>query len=188
MRRKESGIYLTSGTLSNQLAISELSGTSSKVFVQETSHVYRDEADASQTVFNKRVIPLSKGKVSFTVEELEESIKYHRDNEAFATGKGVVSIEVPVRRCDNRIFPIEDIQKISNYCRKNGYKLHLDGARIHIASAYSGISVKEYASYFDTIYICLYKYLGATGGAVLCGEKSVIEKMHHQGKLNKENT
>ena len=181
---KEAGIFLTTGTLANQLAISELSGRNSKVFVQETSHVYRDEADASQTVFNKRLIPLAKGKASFSVEELEESIRYHNENEYFETGTGAVSIEVPVRRCDNRLFPIEDIRKISRFCRKNGYKLHLDGARIHIASAYSGVSVREYASYFDTVYICLYKYLGAAGGAVLCGEKSVIDRMNHLSKIH----
>ena len=181
---KEAGIFLTTGTLANQLAISELSGNNSKIFVQETSHVYRDEADASQTIFNKRLIPLAKGKASFTLDELKESIKYHKDSEVFETGIGTVSIEVPVRRCDNRIFPIADIRKISEYCRKEGYKLHLDGARIHIASAYSGISVKEYASYFDTVYICLYKYLGATGGAVLCGEKTLIDKIPHLSKIH----
>lgn len=36
--RKEAAEYVTSGTLANQLAISELSGSNSKVFVQETSH------------------------------------------------------------------------------------------------------------------------------------------------------
>jgi threonine aldolase len=47
---------------------------------------------------------------------------------------------------------------------------------------YSNVSVKEYSSYFDTVYISLYKYLGAAGGAVLCGDKAVIDKMTHQVK------
>ena len=41
---------MPSGTMANQLAIAVLSGTKSKVFVQETSHVFRDEADAAQSV------------------------------------------------------------------------------------------------------------------------------------------
>ncbi|HNK29649.1 MAG TPA: beta-eliminating lyase-related protein, partial [Ferruginibacter sp.] len=52
------------------------------------------------------------------------------------------------------------------------------------ASAWSGTSIKEYASYFDTIYISLYKYLGASAGAVLCGEKTLIEKMPHLIKIH----
>jgi threonine aldolase len=55
--------------------------------------------------------------------------------------------------------------------------MHLDGARIFIASAWTGVPVKEYASYFDTVYVSLYKYFGASGGAVLCGSAEVIDKM-----------
>lgn len=174
---KDAAVYVTSGTLANQLAISELSGRNSKVIVQEMSHVYRDEADAAQTVFNRRLIPLAQGTHFFTHRELQEAIKYHHDSEAFETGIGAISIETPVRRADNRLFPIEEIRKISEFSRKNGYRLHLDGARLHIASAYTGISVKEFAAYFDTVYMCLYKYLGATGGAVLCGEKLLIDRI-----------
>ena len=53
-----------------------------------------------------------------------------------------------------------------------------------MASAWSGISIKEYASYFDTIYISLYKYLGASGGAILCGDKNLIDKMPHMIKIH----
>lgn len=174
---KEAAAYVTSGTLANQLAISELSGRISKVFVQETSHVYRDEADAAQTVFRHRLLALAPGRPFFTLPELQEAIEYYHDNEAFETGIGVVSIETPIRRADNALFQIEQIRKISEFCRANGYKLHLDGARLHIASAYTGISVREFASYFDTVYMCLYKYLGATSGAVLCGQKELISRI-----------
>jgi threonine aldolase len=82
------------------------------------------------------------------------------------------------------MLPIDEIKKISEYCRSKNIKLHLDGARIYMASAWSGISIKEYSSYFDTVYISLYKYLGASGGAILCGEKSLIEKMPHMIKIH----
>lgn len=181
---KEAAVYIPTGTLANQLAISVLSGENSKVFVQETSHIYRDEADAAQTLFNKRLIPLAKGKAFFTVEELKEAVDYHNNEEVFKAGMGAVSIEVPVRRCDNAGFPISEIKKIADYCRKQELKLHLDGARLHLDSAFTGVSVREYADQFDTVYMCLYKYLGATGGAILCGAKSVISKMDHLIKIH----
>lgn len=181
---KEAAIYMPSGTMANQLAIHVLSGENSKVFVQETSHVYRDEADAAQTVYNKRLIPLAKGETGFSVEELQQAITYHEQGEVFKSGIGAVSIEVPNRRTDGTMVTIDEIKKISAYCKKNGYKMHLDGARIYMAVAWSGISVAEYASYFDTVYISLYKYLGAAGGAVLCGDRSVIGKMEHLVKVH----
>lgn len=181
---KEAAIFMPSGTMANQLAIHVLSGNNSKVFVQETSHVYRDEADAAQTIFGKRLIPLGKEQTGFTQEELEAAVNYHNQGEVFKSGIGAVSIELPNRRTDGTLVPIEEIKKISAYCKKNGYKLHLDGARIFMAMAWSGVSIAEYSSYFDTVYVSLYKYLGATGGAILCGDKSVIEPMTHLVKVH----
>jgi threonine aldolase len=175
---------MPTGTMANQLAISVLCGENTKAFVQDTSHVYRDEADSAQSVFSKRLIPLAAGKAYFTLEELQGSVEELAQREVFKSGIGAVSIENPVRRNDGQFVPITEIKKISAFCKAQGYKLHLDGARIYLASAFSGISVSEYASYFDTVYISLYKYLGASGGAVLCGPKNIIDKMEHLVKVH----
>ena len=181
---KEKAIYMPSGTMANQLAIAMLSGENTKVFVQDTSHVYRDEADAAQSIFNKRLMPLAKNQTFFTADELKKAIENLDSEEVFKSGLGCVSIENPVRRSDGRMIPIDEIKKISEYCRSKNIKVHLDGARIYLASAWSGTSIKEYASHFDTVYISLYKYLGASGGAILCGERSLIEKMPHMIKIH----
>ena len=181
---KEKAIFMPTGTMANQLAIAVLSGENTKVFVQDTSHVYRDEADAAQSVFGKRLIPLAKGEPFFTAETLQEAIDTLPKEEVFKSGIGAVSIENPVRRADGRTVPLEEIKIISAYCRSNKIKLHLDGARIYMASGWTGVGIKEYATYFDTVYISLYKYLGASGGAILCGDKEVIDKMPHLVKVH----
>lgn len=181
---KERSIYMPSGTMANQLAIAELSGTNTKVFVQDTSHVFRDEADAAQSVFHKRLMPLAKDQTFFTAAQLQHAIENLPNEEVFTSGIGAVSIENPVRRTDGRMVPIDEIRKISSYCRNNNIRLHLDGARIFMASAWTGISIAEYASHFDTIYISLYKYLGAGAGAILSGPASIIDKMPHQVKIH----
>ena len=181
---KEKAIFMPSGTMANQFAIAILSGQHTKVIVQETSHVFRDEADAAQRVFGKRLIPLAKEATYFTATELQQAVEYHKGSEAFKSDVGCVSIENPVRRSDGRMLPIVEIKKISAYCNSNNIKLHLDGARIYMAAAWSGLSVKEYASYFDTIYISLYKYLGAAGGAILCGSTELIDKMEQLIKIH----
>lgn len=181
---KEKAIFMPTGTMANQLAIATLSGDNTKIFVQDMSHVYRDEADAAQSVFNKRLMPLAMGKTYFTADELKTAIDNLSNEEVFKSGIGCVSIENPVRRTDERIVPLEEIKKISAYCRSSNIKMHMDGARLFMASAWSGISIKEYASYFDTVYISLYKYLGANAGAVLCGDKTVIDKMPHLVKIH----
>lgn len=181
---KEKAIFMPSGTMANQLAIAVLSGQKSKVFVQEVSHVYRDEADAGQTVFQKRLVPLAKNETYFTATQLETAIREMGNEEAFNTGIGAVSIENPVRRTDGGLVPLDEIKKIRAYCQQQKIPMHLDGARLYVASAWSGVSIKAYSSYFDTVYISLYKYLGASGGAILCGDAAVIDQMVHLIKIH----
>ena len=180
---KEKAIYLPTGTMANQIAIKLLNGNNTKVIVPENSHVFRDEADAAQSVHSKRLIPVGKGNPYFDLDDLKNTINYTNDNEVFKSGLGTVVIENPIRRAEGTVVPIETIKEISNYCKENNYKMHLDGARIHLASAFNKISIAEYASYFDTVYISLYKYLNASGGAILCGDASLIDQVSHQMKI-----
>lgn len=180
---KEKAIYLPTGTMANQLAIKLLNEGNTKAMVPENSHVYRDEADAAQSVHGKRLIPIGKGKPHPELSDLKNTVDYLTNKEVFYNGLGTVVIENPVRRSDGTVVPIETIEEISNYCKQQGYKMHLDGARIHLAMAYTGVSLSTYASYFDTVYISLYKYLNANGGAILCGDAKLIDQVSHQIKI-----
>lgn len=181
---KEKAIFMPSGTMANQLAIAVLSGNKSKVFVQETSHVFRDEADAGQTVFQKRLVPLAKDETCFTAAQLQKAIDEMGNAEAFNTGIGAVSIENPVRRADGRMVSLDEIKQIRKYCLEKKIPMHLDGARLYVAAAWSGVSIKEYSQHFDTVYISLYKYLGASAGAIFCGDAAVIDQMTHLIKIH----
>ena len=63
-----------------------------------------------------------------------------------------------------------EILKVREVCDEFGLTLHLDGARLYLAPAYSGVSVREYAALFDTVYVSMYKYFGAASGAILAGD------------------
>lgn len=180
---KEAAVFMPSGTLANQLAIKVLSGEKPKVLVQDSGHIYRDEADAAPTIFNKRLIPLGKGTAGFTLDEVKAAVSYNEREEVFKAEVGALAIETPVRRYTNAAIPLKDIEAITAYCREKGIKTHLDGARLHIATAHTGHTILDYAKNFDTVYLCLYKYLGAQGGAILCGKKEVIDQMHHLVKV-----
>lgn len=181
---KEKCIYLPTGTMANHLSVKLLNGENTKVIVPENSHMFRDEADGLFSVHRKRLIPIGKGKPYFELDDLKETLDYLKSGETFDSGTGTVVIENPVRRADGKYVPIETIKEISDFCRENGYKLHLDGARIHLASAYTNIPISEYSSFFDTIYISLYKCLNAAGGAVVCGDSEVIDRIPHQIKIH----
>jgi threonine aldolase len=180
---KEKAIYMPTGTLANQLAIAALSGNQPKVIVQDISHINRDEADAN-LVYNKQLVPLADNKTYFTAIELEEKIKRLPSEEYFYSGIGAVSVENPVRRAFGEYIPFEELKAIKKVCGEQSIKMHLDAARIYIASAWSGVSIQEYSSLFDTVYISLYKYLGANGGAILCGDAALIDQLPRQIKIH----
>ncbi|GMF04952.1 unnamed protein product [Ambrosiozyma monospora] len=93
----------------------------------------------------------------------------------------VVSLENTIHGI---IMPIDEIERISYWCRENDVKLHLDGARLWNASAETGVSIADYCKYFDSVSLCLSKTLGAPIGSILVGEKRLIEKANHFKKQN----
>ncbi len=179
---KEMAIFLPTGTLANHLAIRKLCGDSTRTIVQNQSHIYNDSGDCVQSLSQINLIPLEQEKASFTLEEVQELFQKNETNRV-KTNIGVISIESPVRRKTGELFDFVEMQKISAFAKEKNIKMHLDGARIFLASAYTGIKPTEYASHFDTVYVSLYKYFNAASGAILAGPKSVIDGMYHSRRM-----
>lgn len=179
---KESAVFMPTGTLANHLAIRALADGKSRVIVQSESHIYNDSGDCVQTLSNLNLIPLASNKATFTLLEVEEVLAKTAGGRV-AAPVGVISIESPVRRKAGEMFDYEEMKRISSFARKNNIRLHLDGARLFLASAYTGIAPSEYASHFDTVYVSLWKYFNAASGAILAGPKSVIENMFHTRRM-----
>ncbi len=179
---KEAAVFVATGTLANHLAIRRLAGDKTKVLVQAESHIYADSFDTVQTLSHLNLVPLARGRATFTRDEVEETCRWAVDG-PYPAPVGAISIECPVRRQHGEVFDFEELRKISEYARKERIGLHLDGARLYLASAYTGISPKQYAALADTVYISLYKYLGAASGAILTGPKQVIDQVAHDRKV-----
>jgi threonine aldolase len=94
------------------------------------------------------------------------------ENGPFPMKIGAVALESPVRRADGEMVPLDAVRAIAKFARGHGARLHLDGARLLLAPP--AFDLGAYAAEFDTIYVSLYKYLGAPFGAVLAGSKADI--------------
>ena len=81
------------------------------------------------------------------------------------------------------MFDWEEAKRITAFARERGIGTHLDGARLFIASAYTGISPAEYAAPFDTVYISLWKYFNSGIGAILAGPTRVLDGMFHVRRM-----
>jgi len=182
MLGKEAAVFMPTGTLANHLAIRTLAGKNNRVILQHESHVYNDTGDGAQTLSNLNLIPLGFDKATFTVDEVNEVLKRTAGGRV-ASKVGVISIESPVRRKTGELFDYEQMKQLSALAKANDIKMHLDGARLFLASGYTGISPATYASLFDTVYISLYKYFNAASGAILAGPKDLIAPMYHARRM-----
>ena len=141
-----------------------------RVLVQEESHIHCDSGDGAQVLSNLNLIPIDSANGTFTQEEVASAIR-RADSGRVRTGIGVIAIESPIRRRLGRLFDYEEMRRICAFAKREGIATHLDGARLFMASAYSGIEPAEYASHFDTVYVSMWKYFNATAGAILAGPR-----------------
>lgn len=73
------------------------------------------------------------------------------------------------------VIPIETFKEIRRIADEYGLKVHLDGARIFNASQASGVPVKEYAKYCDSVMFCLSKGLSSPVGSMLVSDRATID-------------
>ncbi|NQW17301.1 MAG: aminotransferase class I/II-fold pyridoxal phosphate-dependent enzyme [Chloroflexi bacterium] len=178
----EAAIWLPTGTLANHLALRRHCGTRSRVILQEQSHIYHDEGDALAKLSGLNAIPLANGIPYFTVDELQTALELSVSGRVL-NPVGAVSIESPVRRQAGQVVPMDDIRSITRLCREEGIPTHLDGARLYMMSAATGVEIQDYANLFDSVYVSMYKYFGAPFGAILAGRNEFIDGIFHDRRM-----
>ena len=179
---KEAAVFMPTGTLANHLAIRALCNGKPRAIVQEQSHLYHDSGDCVTQLSGINLVPLAKGRPGFALEELRGVVEESTAGRVL-TPVGAVMIESPVRRQSGQVVPFPEMKAITGYCRDMGIGTHLDGARLYMMSAATGVPVMEYAGLFDTVYVSLYKYFGAPFGAILAGDASLLDGMYHTRRM-----
>jgi threonine aldolase len=179
---KEAAVFLPTGTLANHLAIRLLARTGKRVLVQTESHLYNDEGDCAQQLSGLTLVPLAVRRATISLTEIEAAVAGPSEARV-AVPVGAISIETPVRRVDGEAFDPAELRAISAFARERGIGLHLDGARLLLEAAYSGIAPAATAALFDTVYVSLWKYLNAANGAILAGPRALLDGLYHQRRM-----
>ncbi|WP_448102485.1 threonine aldolase family protein [Luteibacter jiangsuensis] len=170
---KEDAAFMPTGTMANQIALRLLSGGHSRVLLQKESHVYRDEADAVAVMNSLNPVPVDGGASDALLDGIAAAFAQSAEK-PYPVAVGAVSIESPVRRLDGAAVSQGAIEKIGDLARSKGAGMHLDGARLLLMYGSDGFDIKRYCTPFDTVYVSLYKYLGAPFGAILAGRKDLV--------------
>ncbi len=177
---KEAGLYCPSGTQTNQIALNVHLRPGDEIIIHEESHVYKFEGGGFAKNTGASVHLLSGNRGLLKSEDILDAIK--PDDVHFPRTK-LVSLENTTNMGGGAIYDFEEIKKIAKVCRENNLILHLDGARLFNALVETNIDYKEFASYFNSISICLSKGLGAPVGSVLLGNKDFIHNARRVRKV-----
>jgi threonine aldolase len=172
---KEDTVFMPTGTLANHIALRLLCGESKHALVQQESHVYRDESNTVTTLSGINLVPLAPGRAAPTLEEVGAAIE-RAELGPYPIKVGAIALESPVRRAQGAGLSPALVAGIANLARAKNIRLHLDGARLFLMSGMPGFSVQAYCAPFDTVYVSLYKYLGAPFGGVLSGPKPLMAR------------
>jgi threonine aldolase len=167
---KETALFVTSGTMGNQLAIATQTRPGDDVIVGEGAHPVHSEAAAGAALSGVQYTTAGR-EGFFTAEELEEAVQ---PRVYWAPRTALVAIENTHNRNGGRVWPLPQARAVAERARALGLATHLDGARIWNASVASGLEVSVWCAPFDTVSVCFSKGLGAPVGSAFCGTREIV--------------
>jgi threonine aldolase len=88
----------------------------------------------------------------------------------------LLEVEQTNNRGGGSIWSLEAIRSVTDAARAHGLALHMDGARLMNAAVASGVSARDFAAPFDSVWLDLSKGLGCPVGGVLAGSAEFIEE------------
>jgi threonine aldolase len=169
---KEAGLFVPSGTMGNSIAAKMWTRELEEVIVEEKAHIYNMES--THLTFISRVTPrpLPSKRGALDPELVRRNIRLAS---VHTPQTSLICLENTHNNWGGAVVPLETFQEIRKVADEYGLKVHLDGARIFNASIASGVPVKEYARYCDSVMFCLSKGLSSPVGSLLVSDRKTID-------------
>lgn len=177
---KEAGLFVPSGTMSNQLAIRSQTQPGDEVICEYNSHIFNYEGGGPALLSGVQLHPLIAEHGILTSGQISAAM---RPTDHHYAQTRLMALENTHNRAGGVVYPLPVIEDIAQLARDQAVSIHLDGARLMHAVIASGLDPSAYAEHFDTVSLCLSKGLGAPAGSVLVGSADLIEKAHRFRKV-----
>jgi len=178
MLGKEAALFVPSGTMSNLLALLSHCGRGDEHIAGQDAHIYRWEGGGGAIFGGIQPQPLDfESDGTLDLARVSRAVKSPDHHHA------VTRLLCLENTQGGRVLPLDYLGRANACARHHGLSLHLDGARVFNAAVELGVPVREIASHFDSVSVCLSKGLGAPVGSVLCGSAALINRAHRWRKV-----
>jgi threonine aldolase len=169
---KEAALWLPTGTMANQVALRVLTRPGDHVIVSRESHAVWHETGGGAANAGVQFTEIGSRGV-FSVDEFRNA--RNPQGHMLLPPTTLVEVENTHNRAGGVVFPQEEAARICAAAREDNVATFLDGARLWNASVASGRSPSDVAAPFDLVSVALSKGLGAPGGSLLAGPRTIID-------------
>ncbi|MET0424662.1 MAG: beta-eliminating lyase-related protein [Actinoplanes sp.] len=171
---KPAAVFLPSGTMAQAatLRVHADARTSRTVLWHPYCHVGRHEDGAYARLHNLVGRAVGDFPRLLTLDDLKK----------VAEPAAALLIELPQRDLGGQQPPFEELIAQSEWARRRGIAVHLDGARLWESAAGYDRSPAEVAALFDTVYVSFYKGIGALPGCCVAGSADVVAQVREWRK------
>jgi threonine aldolase len=170
---KEAGVFLPSGTMANEIALSVHCRPGEEVVCDATSHIIGFEGGGPAALAGVMIQPLDGRRGIFDADALHGAI---RPDRPYAPRQRLVVVEQTSNLGGGAIWPRATLDAVADVAHEAGLSTHMDGARLLNATVASGVAASDFARGFDSVWIDFSKGLGAPGGAVLTGSRAFCDE------------
>ena len=178
---KEAGLYMPSGTMTNQAALHAQTTPGDEIFLHAKAHIVENEQGGAAVLSGLQTRTFDSDDGTLDLDLLEHY--FHRDDDVHHPRTTLVAVENTHNYCGGVVYPLEKIALLRAFCDRHGMILHLDGARVCNAAVASGVPLPEIVAPYDSVSVCLSKGLGAPVGSVLLGSGALIARAQRARKL-----
>lgn len=175
---KEAALYVSSGTMGNQLAIMAQTKRGDEVVVSRESHIFEHEVGAAAVLSGVTLNTLSFANGVYDPDAMEAAIRSGDIHEPPTT---LFCMENAL--ANGRVVPVDVMRAVYERAKRHGIRVHLDGARLFNAAVSLGVDARDITACTDTVSCCLSKGLCAPVGSVLAGEREVIGRARKYRKM-----
>jgi len=158
------GVYfVVTGTAANVLGLGLVLRPFEGVVCAETAHVNVDECGAPERILGSKLltVPTTDGKL--TPELIGTRLADRGDEHRVQPRVVTISQVTELGTC----YSLEELKSLGEFCRAEGLRLYLDGARLANAAAHLGCSLADLAACADVL-----SFGGTKNGAV--GAEAVV--------------
>jgi len=167
----ESGLFVSSGTMGNQISLLNHTNPGEEVITSSDSHIKNYEHGASSFLSRIQFRDVKNIDGALEEDDLKQIIEDSKIHKPKIT---LISIENTHLASGGSIVPYDKIMSISSIAKENNLKLHIDGARIWHAILEEDKGY-DYGNFCDSLTFCFSKGLGAPVGSMLLGSSDFIE-------------